>query len=251
MQADFRKGYLELNFPVQPFDSVGRLLRDATRLFFANLRFLSVVTLAVLLPGKLLLQLACYLLDVPAEGVISYLVMDSGDLVFSALVAPAAIFGLVTFLRSGKPCPVGEAFRWGRRQWGKTLWNQLKVEVTVTLWSALLIVPGIVAMLKLIFTEPIVAIEGDRETEVLRRSRELSAGRRWRILLALLPALPLGLAHMYATLRALQISRGWMVPVDSLFGILDQWMTTAVLLIYLGVAAPPATAGSTSARASS
>ena len=239
----FAKGYLEIDFRAEPFVSIGGLLLRATHLFFANLPFLTGVTLAVLLPGKLVLQLVCAGFDLPAEGVASYLVMDFGDLVFSALVMPAAIYGLVLHLRSGKPSPAGEALRWGRRQWGKSLWNQFKAEITIMLWGALLIVPGIVAMIKLIFVETIVAIEADRENEVLQRSRELTAGRRWRIFVALLPALPISLAHMYAGLRALQYSRWLMVPVDGLLSVLDHWMTAVVLLIYMSLVSPQVTEG--------
>jgi hypothetical protein len=241
MERAFRKGYLEIDFPSEPFGAIGGLLLRATRLFFSNLEFLTVVTLAVLIPAKLALEIAGYVLDVPSEGVLAYFVRDFGDLIFSALVMPAAIYGLVMNLRTRKACPAAEALRWGRRQWSKTLWNKFKVEITIMLWSALLIVPGIVAMVKLIFTDTIVAIEGDQETEVLQRSRDLSDGRRWRIFLAVLPALPLSVAHMYATLRAEQYSRWLMVPVDSLFSVLDHWMTVVVLLIYLGLAAPQIT----------
>ncbi len=241
MDPAFRKGYIEIDFPTPPFDSIGALLLRATRLFFSSLPFLAAVTLIVFLPAKLLLQSALSLLNVSSEGVIAYFAMDFGDLIFSALVIPAAVYGLVMQLRKSNPGSLGEAFRWGRRQWRKMLWNKFKVEITIMLWSALLIVPGIVAMVKLTFAETIVAIEADRESEVLQRSRELSQGRRWRIFLALLPALPLSLAHMYAALRVLQYSRWLMVPVDSLFSVVDQWMTVVVLLIYLGLAPPRAT----------
>jgi hypothetical protein len=240
MKTAVRKGYLEIDFQSEPFTSIGSLISRATRLFFSNLPFLSLVTLAVFLPSKLVVQFICYLFDLPADGVISYIAMDVTDLIFSALVMPAAIYGLVLNLR-GKTFPLSDAFRWGRRQWRRSLWNKFKVEITIMLWGALLIVPGIVAMIKLIFVDTIVAIEADREPEPLQRSRELSQGRRWRILLALLPALPLSLLHMYATLRALQYSRWLMVPVDSVFSIVDHWMTAAVLLIYLGLAMPAVT----------
>jgi hypothetical protein len=241
MQPAFRKGYVEIDFRSEPFDSIGALLLRSTRLFFSNLPFLTAVTLAILIPAKLALEIAGYLLDLPNEGLFSYFVRDFGDLIFGALVMPAAIYGLVVNLRTGKPCPAGEALRWGWRQWAKSLWNKFKVEITIMLWSALLIVPGIVAMVRLIFTDTIVAIEADRETEVLQRSRDLSEGHRWRIFLALLPALPISVAHIYATLRAEQYSRWLMVPVDSLFSVLDHWMTVVVLLIYLGLVAPRVT----------
>jgi hypothetical protein len=238
MDRDFRQGHIEIDFPVEPFGPLGGLLIRSTRLFFAALPFLTLVTAVVLIPAEFALQLAGSILDVPSDGILSYFLMDAGTLAFGALVAPATIYGLLMKLRTGRTPSVGEAFRWGGRLWGKSLWNRVKVEVTIMLWSLLLVVPGIVAMLRLAFTDTVVAIEADRTNDVLARSRALAAGRLLRVCLALLPALPISLVHMYAGLRALQYSRWLMPPVDVLFSVADQWMTSVVLLIYLGLAAP-------------
>jgi hypothetical protein len=238
MDRAFRKGHIEIDFPTEEFVSLGRLLLRATRLFLSTLPFLAAVTLIVYLPGKLALQSALYALDVPSEGILSYCLMDFCDLILSALVIPAVFYGLVARLRTGKTPPIAGALRWGHRQWGKTFWNKLKVEITIVLWSLFLVVPGVVAMIKLIFTDVIVAIEADRESAVLERSRDLSEGHRWRIFVALLPALPLSLVHLYATLRTVQYAPAAMVPVDGLFAVLDQWMNVVILLIYLGLTVP-------------
>jgi hypothetical protein len=166
-------------------------------------------------------------------------------MVLGALAIPAAIYGLVAKFRGGRTAPVGESLRWGRRQWGKTLWNLFKVEVTVALWGALLVVPGLVAMVRLIFADAIVAIEGDRETEVLARSRVLSKGHGWRIFLVLLPLMAAGLVGSFVVLGALQdaaYSRVAIALADSVISVGGQWTTVAVLLMYLGVANPAAPA---------
>ncbi len=230
-----RKGYIQIDFSTEPFDSAGHLIVRATSLFFSMLPFLASLTLLILVPAKLLVQFACSVLDVPSDGVLSFVVTDIGDLVFTSLLAPALIRGIVAQLQTGRAAPVGQSLRWGRRLWGKSLWNRFKVEITVALWSLLLVIPGIVAMMRLIFTDPIVAIEADRTTEVLQRSRELSAGRGWRIFLVLLPAAAIGVLHMYAGLRALQYSRWLMVVVDSVASVADQWMTVAAVLMYVGL----------------
>src|ERR1035437_9340734 len=131
MDRDFRQGHLEIDFLTEPFHSAFRLLVRSAILFFANLRFLAAVTLAVYLPAKLALQLVLYLLNVPTSGMVSYLALDSRALFPGALVIPAVVYGLVPKFRGGQTAPVREALRWGRRQWGKTLWNLFKVEVTV------------------------------------------------------------------------------------------------------------------------
>jgi hypothetical protein len=238
MERDFRKGHLDIDFTTEPFDAIGPLLLRSTRLFFSTLPFLAAVTIAIMVPAKFLLQFVLMLFNVPAEGLLAYFVMDAGDMVFGTLVAPAVIYGLVMRLRAGRPEGLprtGEALRWGRRLWGKSLWNRFKVEITIALWSLLLFIPGIIAMIKLIFTDPIVAIEADRTTDVLERSREISAGHRWKIFLALLPALPINLIHMYATFRSLQVSPWLMPAVDGVFAVAEQWMTVVVVMIYLGL----------------
>ena len=238
MDRDFRKGHIEIDFPTEPFASPARLLLQSVRLFVSNFGLLAAITLAVFLPGKLVLQFACYVFDVPTGGILSYGLLEVSDLILGALAVPAVVYGLIGRMRSGRAPGMGESLRWGRRQWGKTLWNKFKVEITVALWSLFLVVPGVVAMIKLIFTDVIVAIEADRERDPLQRSRDLSEGQRWRIFLALLPALPLDLLHEYATLRTLQYAPAAMVPVDGLLAVLDRWMNVVILLIYLGMTVP-------------
>jgi hypothetical protein len=241
MDRAFRQGHLEIDFPTEPFHSAFRLLVRSAVLFFANLRFLAAVTLLVYLPAKLALQFVLYVLDVPTSGMVSYLALDLSDLFLSALVIPAVIYGLVAKFRGGQTAPVRESLRWGRRQWGKTLWNMFKVEVTVALWAALLLIPGLVAMVRLIFTDAIVAIEADRETEVLARSRVLSKGHGWRIFLVMLPLMAAGLVGTFLILGAFEdaaYSRVVMALADSVLSVAGQWTTVAVLLMYLGVASP-------------
>jgi hypothetical protein len=238
MDRDFRRGYLEVDFTVEPFQSAGRLLVRSASIFFSNFWFLAVLTLAVFLPVKSALQFAGYLLDIPKGGLTAYLMMDFSDLVLSALVIPAAVFGLMHKLRTGNAAPLGRSLRWGWRQWGKMLWNKFKVEITITLWGALLVIPGVVAMVKLILTDAIVAIEADRESEALQRSRELTEGRRWRIFGVLLPVMVLELAGTFVVLDALGVgtsSRVAIALVDSLLSVGGQWSTVVVLLLYLGI----------------
>ena len=238
MEREFRKGYLEIDFPPEPFDSVGKLLLRSVSVFFTNFGFLAGLTLIVFLPAKAALQFACYLFDVPTNGLLSYLVVDLSDLILGALVVPAAVYGLMEQFRSGNSPPLRQSLRWGRRQWAKTLWNKFKVEVTVALWGALLVIPGLVAMVQLTFTDPVVAIEADRATDVLERSRELSKRRRWRIFFVLLPVMALDLVGSYLVLGAFAgetSSRAMIALVDSLLSVGGQWSTVVVLLMYLGL----------------
>ena len=237
MNRDFRQGYLEIDFPTQPFASPLRLLGDSVRVFCGNLPFLAAATLVVYLPGKLATQFLCYLLDIPFAGLLSYFVLEVSDLLLSALVIPAIVFGLVHRLRTGRAPALGESLRWGRRQWFKTLANQVKVEITIALWGALLVIPGVVAMVRLTFVDVVVAVEADLEHDVLGRSTRLAQGRRWRIFFVLLPLLALDFAAMFLVLDRVQSathSRVAFAIADSVLAVGGQLTTVAVLLMYLG-----------------
>jgi len=241
MDRDFRRGYIEIDFPTEPFASAGRILLQSVQLFVSNFGLIAALTLAVFLPGKLLLQFACELADIPTGGILSYALLEVSDLVLGALAVPAVVYGLAGALRGGGSPGMGECFRWGRRQWAKTLWNKFKVEITVMLWGALLVVPGILAMLRLIFTDVVVAIEADTEPDPMGRSREISQGNRWRIFLVLVPMMLLDMAATFLILDRIPgatNSRVLFAAADSVLNVLAQLGVVAALLMYLGLRAP-------------
>jgi hypothetical protein len=238
MDRDFQRGYLPVDFAVQPFDSAWRLLVRSAQVFFANFGFLAAVTLPVVLPAKAALQFACYLADIPTSSTTAYLLVDLGDLLLDALVIPAAIFGLMHTFRTGMAPSVGRSLRWGRRQWAKALWNTFKADVTIMLYGALLVVPGLVAMVKLSLVDPIVAIEADKIAEVLQRSRNLTEGHGWRIFRVLLPLMLIGLVAnvlLFNVFGGHTTSRPVIALLDSMLSLGGQWSTVVALLLYLGL----------------
>ncbi len=240
MERDFRKGYVEIDFPVEPIGSPFGLLARSLRLFLANLPFLASSTLAIFIPGKLLLQSICWALDIPVDGVLGYCLMSASDLLLSAIAVPAVIFGMAMRFRTGKPAPLAESLRWGRRQCAKALWNMFQVEVTVSLWSLLLFIPGMMAFVKLAVVDPIVALEADTRRDVLDRSRSLTQGHRWRIFAVIAPLIVLDLLVSFAVLNAVEKMSNSRLPLalaDSLLALCAQWSTLAMLLVYLPLAA--------------
>jgi hypothetical protein len=239
--------HIEIDFPVDPFQSVPRLLLRSATLFGSNLPFIAGVTLLVFLPATLALQYLYSLLNVPTDGILSYILMTAGDLVLAALAVPAILYGLTFKMRRGSLPPLAESLAWGRRQWGKTLWNSFKMEVSILLASLLLLIPGIITAIDLIFTETIVAVEADLTTDVRTRTRGLAKGRRWKIFFAMLPLSLLTLAGSALILKLLNgaaNSRVLQAVADSLLAVVSQLTTVAVLLIYLGIIEPkPKAAG--------
>ena len=105
--------HIEIDFPVEPFRSVPRLLLRSAVVFGSNFPFIAGVTLLVFLPATLVLQFAYSLLNVATGGILSYFLMTAGDLVLSALVVPAILYGLTLKLRDGKLPPLDDSLRWG------------------------------------------------------------------------------------------------------------------------------------------
>jgi hypothetical protein len=242
MDRDFRQGRIAIDFVVEPFVSPARILRRTLGVVGSTWYFLALTTLIVFVPGKLALQFVCSLFDVPMNGVLMYLLQEASDLVLGALAVPAVVYGLIGHMRRESIPPMLECLRWGRRQWAKTLWNKVKVEITVMLWGALLVIPGIIAMVRLVFTDVIVAVEADAAGDVLGRSRQLGQNRRRPIFLVLAP---LGLLDMAAFVVLGRIpgatdSRLLFALADSVLACAGQLATVAALLMYLGVVEPGA-----------
>jgi hypothetical protein len=229
---------LKIDFPVAPFTSAGSVLLRSLALYLKHFGFIAGVTLVGYAPLKFAVYLFCFLAGVEPGGVVASLIRDAADGLLGALVAPAVIYGVVARFRPGSPPPFGECLGWGRRWWWKTLWNDFKASITIGLRLALLIVPGVIAMVRLCFVEPIVAIEGATQDEVLARSRELSEGHGWKIFFALLPAGVLGFISEWAVFSLMQrFGLSWPVvaSLDSVMAVVSQWSTVLALLMYLGL----------------
>ena len=224
------------DFSAQPFDSAPRLLGRSAAFFFLNLPVLAALTLAITIPGNLLVQGLSYLLDVPSDGILSYVLLEIGDLVFGTLVAGAVIYAVAGKLRTGRAPALGESLRWGFRVWLRVLWNEFKAEITIGLWSLLIFIPGLMALVRLFLVQPVAALEID-VADPLRRSEELTRGICWRVFFVALPLLVIGLAGSVVILGALPgaaESRLLLALADSALAVAGQWTTVAAVLIYVG-----------------
>ncbi len=239
MKRDFERGWLEISFPAAPFDAPLALLRHAAALYVRNLPFLATVTLAVFVPLKFGLHILYGALELPTSGALSYFIDAATTFILAALTAPAAIYGLLGAMRGGETPPPGECLRWGRRQWLRTAKNNFIVQITIMLWGALLVVPGLIKMTRLMLVEPVVAIEGDRTGDAIARSAELSEHHRWKVFAVMFPLGVLDLAASFLVLQGVR-TFSWtaVAAVDCVMAVCEQFGTVAMLLMYLGLARP-------------
>jgi hypothetical protein len=187
----------QAELPVVPFTSVGSMLARSIAVFFGNFGFVAGVTLSAYAPLKLVVFSICGLAGVSPGGVASSIIRDCADGVSASLVAPALIYGIAMAMRTGRTPPVGECLRRGAGLWWPTMWNDFKAEVTIGLRMMLLVVPGVIAAVRLAFVEQVVALEPDQRAAVLDRSRQIAAGHGWKIFLASIPAFALGFLSEY------------------------------------------------------
>jgi hypothetical protein len=217
------------------------MLARSVAFFFANFGFIAGVTLAAYVPLKLVIFSICEIAGVSPGGVASSIIRDLADGVSSSLVAPALIVGFVARLREGRAPGAGECLRRGRELWWPTLWNDIKAEITIGLRLLLLVVPGIIAAVRLTFVEQVVALEEDNRSWPLGRSREIAAGHEWKIFFTCIPVVIVGFLSEYLLFSLmLKLGLSWMVAafIDSGLALAAQWSTVLFTLMYLGLVSP-------------
>lgn len=212
------------------FGAATPLLAESLRVYFRNLPFIAVVTLAAAGPAKFLAQGLLHTAGYPPDGLAAWLAMDLTDLLFGALAAPAIIYGV-----RERETGAAEALRRAVRVWPRLAWNNFKVEITVTLYGALLVVPGVIAFIRLFVVPPVVVLE-PAEPFPMERSRHLTAGRRGKIFVVLLPLLLMELLAYVVLFGALEpagLSWFTLAAADCVLAVASQWALIASLLVYL------------------
>src|SRR5690349_8740424 len=224
--------------PTVTFSSVGAMLGRSLVVFFGNFGFIAGVTLAAYAPLKFVVFSICQVAGVSPGGVASSIIRDVADGISSSLVAPALIYGIVSVLRDQRTPPIRECLRRGFGLWWPTLWNDVKAEITIGLRMLLLVVPGVIAAVRLAFVEQIVALEPDNRAVVLARSREIAAGHGWKIFFTCIPAAVVGFLSEWLLFSLMdKLGLSWTVAafVDCGLALAGQWSTVLLTLMYLAL----------------
>jgi hypothetical protein len=88
----------------------------------------------------------------------------------------------------GHPVDVGTTLRFALRRIHSILWIGILYALTVIVGAILLIVPGVIAYVRMGFGTPALVVEGLKGTKALGRSWRLSKGNFWRLFGVLLLA---------------------------------------------------------------
>jgi hypothetical protein len=177
-------GSLAIDLPVTPIRQVGDLLDATLTVFRRHFLVIAKIVLLVFLPVEFAKNYLLYVAGGQESLLRLIRIEQLLEIVFGSPTTPALIYALIAAFRTSQAPSLRGAFRWGRRQWARTLGNRWLAGMALVGGLILLVVPGFIFAVMFCLVDPIVAIEGDSQPHVLRRSRELTSGHRWMLFAA-------------------------------------------------------------------
>lgn len=230
---------LSVKIPIPAFETSLELTAASLKIFLKSFWFISKVVLAVYLPASLLKEIALRSDNTTTSEQFDNFI----DLVFDALITPAIIFGIAQYLKKKTFPSAFNAYRFGWKKWGLVWSREFKGCLLTILGLMMFVVPGVLAGIAYALIPYAVCFESNTHKSSLRRSRELSIGRRWLIFssgcliglpIFLFASIPELWADPSAPFTAFNI---FSMSTDVLFNCLDnilvQTLVIAWLLIYL------------------
>lgn len=230
---------LSVKIPIPRFETSLELTGASLKIFLKSFWFISKVVLVVYLPASLLKEIA-----LKSDNTTNSEQFDNFiNLVFDALITPAVIFGIAQLLKKKTFPSTFDAYRFGWKKWGLVWAREFKGCLLTVLRLVMLVVPGILAGIAYALIPYAVCFESNTQKSSLRRSRELSIGRRWLILSSgCLIGLPIflfaSIPELWADLSSPSLLFNiFSISIDVFFNclgnILIQTLVIAYLLIYL------------------
>jgi hypothetical protein len=218
---------------IRPF-GMDTVLRDTLSIFTRNLWLITKIVVVIVAPLQIFRAL-----NVPDTSddwelrSWSFLLGAAADV----LVAPALIYALMKVLETRETPGVQESYRWGINKLVKLSICALITGVLTALGYMLCIIPGIIVMLSLALVYPVAVLEDGSVSETLSRSRDLTKGHRWEILIA---SFLLGIIMIVPALVATFLAAAGLNLPLTIAGavagdILGQLQTVMALVMYLSL----------------
>jgi len=168
-------------------------IREAIQLLFSNFRLVSLITLTVWLPGSILLvYLRLYVFPESLDGdelrILTQEIRISSaiEAIFGPLYCGALLYALAHW-KQGQTVSYGEAISHGASKSFKLFWTRLITGLFIGI-GFILIIPGVILALRYALVDPIVVLDDRQGGEARSRSTELTKGKRWAILGAVILA---------------------------------------------------------------
>jgi len=232
----------ELGPPTGQFDDIdghvptsvfGKFI-ESYRLLGSNLLLFGLLVLTVWLPGNILINLILF--DNPEREAATFRLNQMIEGFFSPIYVGAILHALAEMQR-GRTVGYSEAISVGLRGWGRLFGARFFTGFFILLGLVALIVPGIILMVQYALLDPIVVLEGRSGPEARSRSKGLTQGRRWQILVAGIlfygTFLPFTIG-LYAILGGMELitNVATAVALDCIMNLISAVITILMFLFY-------------------
>src|SRR6185503_4419779 len=166
---------------IHPFDGVGDVLGPTISLFTKNFWLITKIVFVIVAPFEIFKTLSVRNMEADPQVAIGIVALQ---LLCNALIVPALFYSLVQVMETGSAPSVNEAYRWGLSKIPKLSLSAVLSWILIMLGTLLCIIPGVILGLAFHVVYPVAVFEQGSPVDVLKRSYELTEGRRLSIFLA-------------------------------------------------------------------
>jgi hypothetical protein len=227
------------NDVIPPFDGPSDGIGTTVRLFRKNVWLITKIVFVIVAPFEIFKAFSVRQAEPDWQLSLGLFALQ---LMCNVLVAPALFYALLKVVQTGSAPSVNEAYRWGLGKIPKLAIAAAVSWILTLLGMLLLIIPGIILSLAFIVVYPVAVFEKGSAIDALRRSAELTRGRRWNIFGAsFIIGILIGGINLAANglVGIFTLNGITFVPLDvavGIFGdILGEATTVLSLVIYLGI----------------
>lgn len=166
---------------IPPFDGAGDVIGPTFSLFFKNLWMITKIVFVIVAPFEVFKVLSLRGIEGDPQLIVGITALQ---LLCNALIVPALFYSLVQVMETGIAPSANEAYRWGLSKIPKLSLSAVLSWILIVLGTLLCIIPGIILGLAFHVVYPVAVFERGSAVDVLKRSYELTEGRRLSIFLA-------------------------------------------------------------------
>jgi hypothetical protein len=227
------------NDVIPPFDGPSDGIGTTIRLFRKNVWLITKIVFVIVAPFEIFKAISVRQEDLDWQLSLGLFALQ---LMCNVLVAPALFYALLKVIQTGTAPSVNESYRWGLAKIPKLAIAAAISWILTMLGMLLLIIPGIILSLAFIVVYPVAVFEKGSAVDALRRSSQLTRGRRWNIFGAsFIIGILVGVINIAAAgvMSIFPLNGITFVPLDIAVGILGDILAEATtvlsLVIYLGI----------------
>ena len=224
---------------IPPFDGAGDVIGPTFSLFFKNLWMITKIVFVIVAPFEVFKVLSLRGIEGDRQLMVGIMALQ---LLCNALIVPALFYSLVQVMETGIAPGANEAYRWGLSKIPKLSLSAVLSWILIMLGTLLCIIPGIILGLAFHVVYPVAVFERGSAVDVLKRSYELTEGRRLSIFLAgIVIAIVMGMGTLpaQAAVAALALNNVDSVPLliaASIYtDIVAEITTIFSLVVYLSI----------------